>query len=98
MGDPRELEWAKKPDALKESCTARIGTHMIHGVSPYSEFVLVSNHILPSDHTKVSKVFEVNEANINTPIGQIASEDEFVIHAIVPTIPSVPSLQEPHIK
>jgi hypothetical protein len=36
MGDPRELEWAKKPDALKESWTARIGTHMVHGVSPYS--------------------------------------------------------------
>jgi hypothetical protein len=35
MGDPRELEWAKKPDALKESWTARIGTHMVHGVSPY---------------------------------------------------------------
>ena len=37
MGDPRELEWAKKPDALKESWTARIGTHMVHGVSPYSD-------------------------------------------------------------
>jgi hypothetical protein len=36
MGDPRELEWAKKPDALKESWTARIGTHMVHGVSPYT--------------------------------------------------------------
>jgi hypothetical protein len=38
MGDPRELEWAKKPDALKESWTARIGTHMVHGVSPYRCF------------------------------------------------------------
>jgi hypothetical protein len=36
MGDPRELEWTKKPDALKESWTARIGTHMVHGVSPYT--------------------------------------------------------------
>jgi hypothetical protein len=35
MGDPRELEWAKKPDALKEGWTARTGTHMVHGVSPY---------------------------------------------------------------
>ena len=34
MGDPRELEWAKKPDALKESWTARIGTHV------YTEFPL----------------------------------------------------------
>ena len=34
MGDPRELEWAKKPDALKESWTARIGTHA------YTEFPL----------------------------------------------------------
>jgi hypothetical protein len=34
MGDPRELEWAKKPNALKESWTARIGTHM------YMEFPL----------------------------------------------------------
>jgi hypothetical protein len=38
MGDPRELEWAKKPDALKESWTARIGTHMVHGVSPYTHY------------------------------------------------------------
>jgi hypothetical protein len=30
MGDPRELEWAKKPDALKEGWTARTGTHMVH--------------------------------------------------------------------
>jgi hypothetical protein len=37
MGDPRELEWAKKPDALKESWTARIGTHM------YMEFPLHSS-------------------------------------------------------
>ena len=36
MGDPRELEWAKKPDALKESWTARIGTHV------YTEFPLHS--------------------------------------------------------
>ena len=36
MGDPRELEWAKKPDALKESWTARIGTHV------YTEFPLQS--------------------------------------------------------
>jgi hypothetical protein len=35
MGDPRELEWAEKPDALKEGWTARTGTHMVHGVSPY---------------------------------------------------------------
>jgi hypothetical protein len=35
MSDPRELEWAKKPDALKEGWTARTGTHMVHGVSPY---------------------------------------------------------------
>ena len=34
MGDPRELEWAKKPDALKESWTARNGTHV------YTEFPL----------------------------------------------------------
>jgi hypothetical protein len=34
MGDPRELEWAKKPDALKEGWTARTGTHM------YMEFPL----------------------------------------------------------
>jgi hypothetical protein len=33
MDDPRELEWAKKPDALKEGWTARTGTHMVHGVS-----------------------------------------------------------------
>jgi hypothetical protein len=39
MGYPRELEWAKKPDALKESWTARIGTHMVHGVSPYRSVV-----------------------------------------------------------
>jgi hypothetical protein len=40
MGDPRELEWAKKPDALKESWTARIGTHMVHGVSPYINWAI----------------------------------------------------------
>ena len=34
MGDPRELEQAKKPNALKESWTARIGTHV------YTEFPL----------------------------------------------------------
>ena len=38
MGDPRELEWAKKPDALKESWTARIGTHV------YTEFPLHRLH------------------------------------------------------
>jgi hypothetical protein len=35
IGNPRELEWAKKPDALKEGWTARVGTHST-GVSPYS--------------------------------------------------------------
>ena len=38
MGDPRELEWAKKPDALKESWTARNGTHV------YTEFPLQIVH------------------------------------------------------
>jgi hypothetical protein len=38
MGDPRELEWAKKPDALKEGWTARTGTHM------YTEFPLHFPH------------------------------------------------------
>jgi hypothetical protein len=42
MGDPRELEWAKKPDALKESWTARIGTHMVHRVSPYTQDIDLS--------------------------------------------------------
>ena len=32
MSDPRELEWAKKPDALKEGWKTRVGTHMVHGV------------------------------------------------------------------
>jgi hypothetical protein len=32
MSDPRELEWAKKPDALKESWKARNRTHIVHGV------------------------------------------------------------------
>ena len=31
MSDPRELEWAKKPDALKEGWKTRVGTHMVHG-------------------------------------------------------------------
>ena len=49
MGDPRELEWAKKPDALKESWTARIGTHMVHGIPltdlglPYLKELLIAN-------------------------------------------------------
>ncbi len=29
VSDPRELEWAKKPDALKESWKARTGTHIV---------------------------------------------------------------------
>ena len=29
MGDPRELEWAEEPDALKESWKARVGTHEV---------------------------------------------------------------------
>ena len=32
VGNPRELEWAKKPDALKEGWKARVGTHMVHGI------------------------------------------------------------------
>ncbi len=32
MSNPRELEWAKEPDALKESWKARIRTHIVHGV------------------------------------------------------------------
>ena len=37
MGDPRGLEQAKKSDALKEGWTARVGTHLVPGVSPYIE-------------------------------------------------------------
>ena len=53
MGDPRELEWAKKPDALKESWTARIGTHV------YTEFPLQLAFLLdiievPESHTGVA--------------------------------------------
>ena len=29
VGDPGELEWAKEPDALKESWKARVGTHEV---------------------------------------------------------------------
>ena len=32
MSNPRELEWAKKPGALKEGWKTRVGTHMVHGV------------------------------------------------------------------
>jgi hypothetical protein len=41
MGDPRELEWAKKPNALKEGWMARTGTHMVHGMSPYTDHVMI---------------------------------------------------------
>jgi hypothetical protein len=36
MGDPGELEYGYRADALKESWKARVGTHMVHGVSPYT--------------------------------------------------------------
>jgi hypothetical protein len=49
MGNPRELEWAKKPDALKESWTARIETHMVHGVSLYRK----NNNQYTDDRAKV---------------------------------------------
>ena len=53
MGDPRELEWAKKPDALKESWTARIGTHM------YTEFPLQSGlvHSIVTDYCYLKQVY-----------------------------------------
>jgi len=44
------------------------------------EFILVS-HTLPLT-TNASKGFEPDDAN--TPVGQFTSEDEFVIHVIVP--------------
>jgi hypothetical protein len=50
MGDPRELEWAKKPDALKESWMARIGTHMVHRVSPY---IHLHPDNFPDEQTKI---------------------------------------------
>jgi hypothetical protein len=49
MGDPRELEWAKKPDALKESWMARIGTHMVHGVSPYTDYVKIFGQVFSEE-------------------------------------------------
>ena len=52
MSDPRELEWAKKPDALKEGWKTRVGTHM------YTEFPLqkgAQNSLLflPLSHLQV---------------------------------------------
>ena len=42
MSDPRELEWAKEPNALKESWKARIRTHIIHGVPLTVALLLMS--------------------------------------------------------
>ena len=58
MGDPRELEWAKKPDALKESWTARIGTHV------YTEFPL---------HKAKKKKFSVS-STLDSDEEQLAQE------------------------
>ena len=58
MGDPRELEWAKKPDALKESWTARIGTHV------YTEFPLHSCRLM--DQLKPKPIYLIGQLNTLT--------------------------------
>jgi hypothetical protein len=52
------------------------------------------SHTSLSDCTKASGGFEAYEAN--TPVGQIASEDGFVVHAMVPTMPKEPNTEFPH--
>jgi hypothetical protein len=49
MGDPRELEWAKKPDALKESWKARTRTHIVHGVPLTHATLQQINHLANED-------------------------------------------------